>query len=687
MVQLSSVPYAMKSADAQALAGHPAGDFVTQEQLSQFAQTEAERASAQAFSPLLSGTITGSGTTGTIPQFTGTNTIGNSDIYQVGTSIGINETAPADTLDVNGTAQFRGTLTLPPLATATSTKPQASQLAQWSSSTWSSTAAAAVNPTYKLSVSAIGNNTATPSGDLLFNYQLGTGPSSTILYVTPTGALTSYGGYQTTPTSLATSSAAVNSPLVELSGSVYHSSTSSAAAQNFAWQVIPTGNDTTTPSANIALLWSSGTTTPVATGFSISSKGRITWATGQTFPITGTGGGTITGITTSSPLTGSGTSGSVALGLNESTLVNDISPSLESDFNSVYAQLGAGNTFTAPQQVNASGADTSGVDAVVTGNGSIGIYGESDGAINGSATPVGVEGLATSTDGNGMMAVETGPNGYGIYAHASGTHSSTSRSTPVGVYALSENGNGVLGIATGGSGRYNAYNAAGYTGGAWGDTSAPGSSQSLAGIVGSADDNDAGYFVNDSADSTTIFATNESSGGTGLFTVFKASTRAGTCGIGDGNLTCTGQVKTLSTTGGGAHTVETYATQSAENWMEDYGTGTMKMGVAVVKIDPAFAETVSETADYHVFLTPNADSKGLYVINKTLTSFEVRESGGGTSSLTFDYKIVGKRRGYEAQRLVDVTDRFNQEQARSLIARAHGAVIPAAGSRRTLIAH
>jgi hypothetical protein len=121
--------------------------------------------------------------------------------------------------------------------------------------------------------------------------------------------------------------------------------------------------------------------------------------------------------------------------------------------------------------------------------------------------------------------------------------------------------------------------------------------------------------------------------------------------------------------------------------MEDYGTGTMKMGVAVVKIDPAFAETVSETADYHVFLTPNADAKGLYVINKTLTSFEVRESGGGTSSLTFDYKIVGKRRGYEAQRLVDVTDRFNQEQARSLIARAHGAVIPAVGSRRTLIAH
>ena len=38
-VLLSSVPYAMKSADSQALAGHPAGDFVTQGQLSeQFSQ-------------------------------------------------------------------------------------------------------------------------------------------------------------------------------------------------------------------------------------------------------------------------------------------------------------------------------------------------------------------------------------------------------------------------------------------------------------------------------------------------------------------------------------------------------------------------------------------------------------------------------------------------------------------------
>jgi len=125
------------------------------------------------------------------------------------------------------------------------------------------------------------------------------------------------------------------------------------------------------------------------------------------------------------------------------------------------------------------------------------------------------------------------------------------------------------------------------------------------------------------------------------------------------DLTCTGQVKTLVTTGNGSRKVETYAEQSPENWMGDFGSATLTGGVAVVKVDPAFAETVSATADYHFFLTPNGDSRGLCVVGKTATSFEAPESGGGTSSLSFDYRIVAMRRGYEGQRLTDVTEPFN----------------------------
>jgi len=97
-VLLSSVPYAMKSADAESLAGHAASDFVTQEQLAQFSGLSGHSAQTgvvpPVITPLSAGTITGSGTAGTIPLWTGTLTQGNSEIVQVGSDIGINEAIP-----------------------------------------------------------------------------------------------------------------------------------------------------------------------------------------------------------------------------------------------------------------------------------------------------------------------------------------------------------------------------------------------------------------------------------------------------------------------------------------------------------------------------------------------------------------------------------------------------------------
>jgi len=60
--------------------------------------------------------------------------------------------------------------------------------------------------------------------------------------------------------------------------------------------------------------------------------------------------------------------------------------------------------------------------------------------------------------------------------------------------------------------------------------------------------------------------------------------------------------------------------------------------------------------DYKVFPVPNGDCKGLYVTNKTATSFEVRELGGGTSSVRFDYRIMALRRKYENVRFADHTN-------------------------------
>jgi hypothetical protein len=112
-----------------------------------------------------------------------------------------------------------------------------------------------------------------------------------------------------------------------------------------------------------------------------------------------------------------------------------------------------------------------------------------------------------------------------------------------------------------------------------------------------------------------------------------------------------------------------YAMQSAENWLEDAGSGQLSNGSARIALDSAFAQTVNAGVEYHVFLTPNGDSKGLYVSQKTATSFEVHEQGGGTSSIAFDYRIMAKRKGYESVRLEDVTERFKPQAAPRVKAR------------------
>lgn len=100
--------------------------------------------------------------------------------------------------------------------------------------------------------------------------------------------------------------------------------------------------------------------------------------------------------------------------------------------------------------------------------------------------------------------------------------------------------------------------------------------------------------------------------------------------------------------------VALYAVESPENWFEDFGSAELKSGAAWVPLDASFAEATNAAVTYHVFLTANGDSNGLYVARKTATGFEVREHGGGGSNVAFDYRIVVRRRGYEAVRMAEV---------------------------------
>jgi hypothetical protein len=74
-----------------------------------------------------------------------------------------------------------------------------------------------------------------------------------------------------------------------------------------------------------------------------------------------------------------------------------------------------------------------------------------------------------------------------------------------------------------------------------------------------------------------------------------------------------------------------------------FGAAKLKRGRALVKLDADFGKVIKR-GDYRVLLTPEGDCRGLYVHRRRATSFEVRELAGGSSSIAFSYRIVGRRK-------------------------------------------
>jgi hypothetical protein len=619
---LSSVAYAMKAGDAETVGGVAAANLVTKDELAKMGQTSATAVQAQtavqagvqpATNP------TGSGTADYVALWTTSGNLGNSNIFQASSGfLGVGTTTPGGPLQLSTGATGGANATMMLTQTSAASGNYYADIGLYNSK------------------GLIGNLSA-----------LGAGYPAGNLFVA--NDVVFLGGQQNAGTNLIF--------LTNTSGALKFG-TGGFAVANERMRIgaaggVSVGNSYvgTDPGAGNLIVSGKvgvGTTAPAAVlevNGTAKFDGLVTFDSAQTFP--GTGKGTITGVTASSPLTGGGTSGTVTVGLNTTTL----GTTLETTFDNRYALLAGRIGFS--DYVNAEAAEGTNYFAFygVGSNGSGGVYGSSD-------SGVGVTGVS---DGNGVAGF-----------------SNTPVAGQAGVF-------GTAGISSATAATQDAY------AGVWGDTGVDTSTSSYypIGVLGTADNGYAGDFVNDSATIPTLDVYNRGTGGLGsaakgtpgLFTTIKAGSATGTCGIGGGSVSCTGPVKSLVSTAG-SRTVETYATQSAENWMEDYGTGALARGVGVVQIDATFAQTVTGDASYHVFLTPHGDSKGLYVTNLTPTSFEVRESGGGTSTLSFDYKIVGKRRGYEQQRLVDVTDRFNAEEARTKGTLAKGKAHPTDGAVR-----
>jgi hypothetical protein len=164
--------------------------------------------------------------------------------------------------------------------------------------------------------SLLGNSLIFQSGS---NVGLGTPAPATLLDVN--GAST-FRATANLLASAATIVAGMSSPALLLGASTYSSTSNAAVPQNFVWQAVSAGNNTGSPTANLALLFGSGAEEPTATGLSIAPNGQITFAPGQMFPgvatDSGTGGASssISNVIAGPGLTGGGSSGSVTIALS-----------------------------------------------------------------------------------------------------------------------------------------------------------------------------------------------------------------------------------------------------------------------------------------------------------------------------------------------------------------------------------
>jgi len=200
--------------------------------------------------------------------------------------------------------------------------------------------------------------------------------------------------------------------------------------------------------------------------------------------------------------------------------------------------------------------------------------------------------------------------------------------------------------------------------GVWGDTSS--NAGGAAGLVGTADDAQALFLGNNSTNFLTAAINNfENSQHNVAMLLVQDPAFGQFCNINtDGVLFCSGGHALVVPVDNSRRQVALHAVESPQNWFEDFGSGRLESGVGTIALEPTFAQTVNTGSDYHVFLTPEGECRGLYVSNKSASGFEVHEVGGGQSNVAFAYRIVALRRGYENLRLARGSDRDGGEDER-----------------------
>ncbi len=295
-------------------------------------------------------------------------------------------------------------------------------------------------------------------------YQSGTGGTAKVGINTTTpastldvnGAATVRGAFNLPAQGTAIATAGYISHTLNLTASAFNSGSGKAINQAFRWQAEPAGNNTSSPSGTMNLLFAEGTSTPAETGVNIASNGEITGpivnAT-TSFDLAGnpfafgseSNGNAFVGFAGNFAMTGiDNTGGGVGTLASNTTGANNVGYG----YQALYKNTGNDNTAIGEQALY---HNTTGGDNTATGWGAL-----FENTTGGDNTAFGDSALTNNTTGGDNTAVGWGA----LYFNSTGggntaigydalNENSSSNSTAVGWSALFSNQTGVDNTATG----------------------------------------------------------------------------------------------------------------------------------------------------------------------------------------------------------------------------------------------
>ncbi len=293
----------------------------------------------------------------------------------------------------------------------------------------------------------------------------------------------------------------------------------------------------------------------------------------------------------------------------------------------------------------------------------IGVFGESSkgGGVYGEAPAFGVMGIETSTGSSfaaGVVGLTPSGNTDAIGVYGVSNEAGPIEGSSTGVEGQTKDGYGVVGTASGdGAG-------------------VEGDSFDYYGVLGNSYNEVGGDFTGGSygviADSTNVPIAS-GKGGENSFT-FQVDAA--------GDITYAGSLNSVSSATNGVK-VRTFGPRSAAPTVEDSGSAQLVAGAATVRLDPTFASSIDPHVAYRVFLTPDGDTRGLFVATKTPAGFVVRETQGGRSTLAFDYRIIATTLGAAGQRMSVATDSMLGHLDKAMLPKLHARPPGRAGSLQT----